>query len=128
MDLRIVTKSIHAYLDYPVAAILVVAPLLFQLGSTHPAARWLSIGTGVAAFLLTFLTDHHLGVMRVIPYSVHLLVDFLVGATFLLAPGLLGLTGLDAWYYWLNGAAVLTVVGLHKPDRVSNPLAVPAGA
>ena len=24
--------------------------------------------------------------------------------------------GIDAYYYWINGAAVLTVVSLHKPE------------
>jgi len=30
----------------------------------------------------------------------------------------LGFAGLDAWYYWANGAAVLLVVSLHKPEAV----------
>lgn len=81
MSLRFVTKSIHAYLDYPVAIGLVVMPFLFGLGAENPLALWLSIATGVAAFGLTLLTDHHLGVIRVLPYSLHLTVDFLVGVT-----------------------------------------------
>ena len=71
---------------------------------------------GAAAFVLTLLTDHQLGVLRVLPYPFHLAVDFSVGAAFFLAPSLFGFTGIDAWYYWANGAAVLTVVSLHKPD------------
>ncbi len=116
MNLRFVTKTIHAYLDYPVALSLMAMPFLLGLGSSHPLALWLSVGTGVAALLLTLLTDHQFGVVRVIPYSVHLAVDFTVGVVFLLAPFVLGFAGLDAWYYWINAIAVLTVVTLHKPD------------
>lgn len=116
MDLRFVTKRIHAYLDYPVAVSLMAAPLVFGLGSSHPAAKWLAIGSGIAAFVLTLFTDHHLGLVRVLPYQLHLAVDFLVGVTFLLAPGILGFTGLDAWYYWANAGAVLVVVALHKSE------------
>jgi len=116
MDLRFVTKRIHAYLDYPVALSLMAAPFLLGLGSSHLWAKWLAFGTGVAAFVLTLLTDHHLGAIRVLPYKLHLAVDFLVGVTFLAAPAVLGFTGIDSWYYWANAGAVLAVVSLHSPD------------
>ena len=67
--------------------------------------------------MLTLLTDHKTGVFRVVPYKFHLAVDFLVGITFVAAPFLLGFQGIDAWFYLANGAAVLAVVGLHKPSE-----------
>ena len=119
MDLRFVTKTIHAYLDYPVAVALMGLPFVLGLGSSNPMALWLSVATGAAAFLLTLLTDHETGVIRVLPYSFHLAVDLAVGIVFLAAPFALGFAGLDAWFYWANAAAVLTVVSLHKPDTVT---------
>lgn len=115
--MKFVTKSIHAYLDYPVALALMGLPFLLGLGTSHPMALWLSVVTGAAALLLTVLTDHHLGLFRVIPYSVHMAVDLLVGLTFLIAPFVFGFTGLDAAFYWMNGAAVCLVIGLHKPEE-----------
>jgi len=126
MDPRIVTKSMHAFLDYPVALSLMTAPFLLGLGSSHSLALWLAVGTGMAAFILTLFTDHKLGVFRVLPYSMHLAVDFLVGVVFLLAPSVLAFNGLDSWYYWANGAAVLLVVGLHKPEPASSLAAATA--
>lgn len=122
--MRFVTKSIHAYLDYPVAFTLMAMPFLLQLGDTNPWAKWLSVGTGIAALILTIFTDHKLGVFRLIPYSVHLGVDFLVGLVFAIAPFALGFNGTDALYYWLNAAAVLTVVSLHKPQDMPTPAMV----
>ena len=116
MNFRFVTKSIHAFLDYPVAFMLMAAPFLLGLGASQSLALWLSVATGVAALILTLLTDHKFGVIRVLPYSVHLAVDAVVGITFLIAPVVLGFQGIDAWFYWANGAAVLMVVGLHKPE------------
>ena len=116
MDPRFVTKTIHAYLDYPVAVALIVLPFVLQLGASNPFALWLSVGTGVAAFLLTVLTDHKLGIVRVLPYRLHLAVDFAVGVVFAVAPFVFGFTGIDAIYYWVNAAAVLTVVSLHRPE------------
>lgn len=114
--MKFVTKQIHAYLDYPVAFALIGLPFLLGLGSSNPIAFQLSLATGIAALILTVLTDHHLGLVRVIPYKIHLLVDFLVGVTFVLAPFIFSFEGLDAYYYWLNGAAVLFVVSMHKSE------------
>lgn len=113
---RFITKTIHAYLDYPVAIGLIVMPFLFGLGAVNPLAFWLSVATGIAAFGLTVLTDHHLGLIRVLPYSVHLAVDGLVGFVFVLAPLALGFSGIEFWYYMALGLAVLAVVGLHKSE------------
>ena len=114
--MRFVTKRIHAFLDYPVAIALMGLPFLLNLGTTNPLALYLSVGTGIAAFALTLSTDHHLGVFPVIPYKGHLAVDALVGIVFVLSPFIFSFEGIDANYYWINGAAVLTVVSLHKPE------------
>lgn len=116
---RFVTKDIHALLDYPVALALMGAPFLLGLGESTPTAKWFSVGTGVAAFILTILTNHKLGVIRVLPYWFHVLVDGLVGITFVISPFVLGFKGLDAWFYWANAVAVLTVVSLSKPSSLS---------
>jgi hypothetical protein len=113
---QFVTKTMHAYLDYPVAISLIAMPFLLGLGTSHPAARWLSVGTGVAAFILTLLTDHKLGAFRVLPYSLHLAVDFTVAVVFFAAPFVMGFKGIDAGYYWANALAVFIVVSLHKPE------------
>ncbi len=120
MDSRFVTKTVHAYLDYPVAASLMATPFILGLGQSNPLALWLSVATGVAALVLTLLTDHHLGVFRVLPYWFHLAVDRLVGVTFLVAPTILGFHGLDAVYYWANAAAVLAVTLLLNKSEGPN--------
>jgi hypothetical protein len=116
MDPRFITKNIHALLDYPVALMLMSAPFLLGLGESNPLAQWLAVATGVAALFLTLLTDHKLGVIRVLPYKFHVLVDGIVGATFLAAPFVFQFSGLDAWFYWINGIAVATVVLLNKNE------------
>lgn len=114
--MKFITKRIHAFLDYPVAIALIALPFLLGLGESNPLALQLSVATGIAAFVLTLLTDHHLGVIKVIPYKIHLAVDFLVAIVFIIAPFIFSFEGLDAYFYWINGAAVLIVVSLHKND------------
>jgi len=119
MSIKFVTKQVHAFLDYPVALSLIVLPVVLHLGTSSPLAFWLAVSVGVAAFVLTVFTDHQLGLVRVLPYSLHLAVDLAVGLLFLAAPSIFGFAGIDAWFYWVNGAAVLTVVSLHKPETSS---------
>ncbi|WP_299531680.1 hypothetical protein [Ulvibacterium sp.] len=111
-----VTKKMHAYLDYPVAVALIVLPFVLGLGGSNPLAWQLSVITGIAAFVLTILTDHQLGLYRIVSYKGHLIVDALVGIVFIVAPFVFSFEGLDAYFYWINGAAVLAVVSLHKPE------------
>src|SRR3954470_9878403 len=123
MSFRFITKSIHAYLiDYPFAIVLLAAPFVLKLG---PAATWLSVVVGVAALLLPALTDHPTGLVRIIPYWLHLWVDRTVGAVFVIAPFAFRFVGLDAWYYWVLAAAVLLTTSVF--DAPEEPVAMRSG-
>ncbi|MCH9661806.1 MAG: hypothetical protein K0U54_12950 [Bacteroidetes bacterium] len=118
--MKFITKRIHAFLDYPVALALIALPFLLGLGPDDSLAKYLSVFTGIAALILTVLTDHQLGIIPIISYRVHLLVDALVAIVFILAPFVFSFGGLDAYYYWINGAAVLLVVSLQKTEINTN--------
>jgi len=115
--MKFVTKKMHAFIDYPVALALIILPFVLGLGESNIIALYASVITGVAALLLTLITDHETGVVKLVSYKLHLIVDFAVGLTFVLLPFVLGFQGLDLIYYLANGIAVLTVVGLHKAEK-----------
>src|ERR1700739_2937559 len=101
MSFRFGTKSIHDYLiDYPVAIVLIAAPFVLKLGQSGPVATWLSVAVGVAALLLAALPAHPPGLVRIIPYWLHLWVDRAVGVLFIIAPFAFEFAGRDASYYW----------------------------
>jgi len=114
--MKFITKDIHALLDYPVALALIGLPFLLHLGESNPLALGLSVSTGIAALILTALTDHKLGILKVLSYKLHLTVDFLVGIVFVLAPFILGFKGIDLFFYLINGITILLVVSLHKGE------------
>jgi hypothetical protein len=119
MPIRFITKSIHAYLiDYPIAIVLMVAPFLLKLGQSNPPALWLSVAAGAAAQLLAALTDHPTGLIRVIPYWLHLWVDRAVGLAFIVATFVFQFTGLDAWYYLVLAAAVLLTTSVFNAPEM----------
>lgn len=128
MRIRFVTRTVHAWLDYPVSASLVATPFIVGIGQTNPLALWLSVATGIAAFVLTVLTDHETGLIRVLPFAFHLTVDRLVGVAFAVIPFVFGFSGLDAWYYWANAAAVLLVTTVLNAPESAVPASTPAHA
>src|ERR1700749_2962719 len=122
MQIRFVTKTVHAWLDYPVALSLFALPFIIGIGADNPWAHWISPAAGVAAFVLTLLTNHATGVIRVIPYWLHVVVDRLVGVVFIVASFAFGFQGLDMWYYLANAVAVLLVtMVLNAPETTAQP-------
>jgi hypothetical protein len=86
---RIIPRPVHAATDYLYAAALVAAPSLVGFeedGQAVLAARALA-GTTVAASLCT---RYELGLLRVIPFNVHLMLDLLAALPTLAMPWVLG--------------------------------------
>src|SRR3954469_168848 len=126
MSFGFITKSLHAYLiDYPIAILLIAAPFVLNLGQSGPLAMWLSVIVGVAALLLAALTDHPTGLVRIIPYSLHLWVDRAVGVVFVIALFAFNFFGLDAWYYLVLAAAVLLTTSVFNAPE--EPVAARSG-
>ena len=120
MSIRFVTRQIHALIDYPVALSLIGAPFLLGIGADNPVAKWLLVGTGAVALVQTILTKFETGLIRVWPYSFHLMVDRIVGVTFLVAPFVLGFNRIDSIYYWANAAALIAATFLlNAPNQHS---------
>jgi hypothetical protein len=86
---------------------------------------WLSVVVGIAALLLAALTDHPTGLVRIIPYSLHLWIDRTVGLVFIIALFAFNFFGLDAWYYLVLAAAVLLTTSVFNAPE--EPVAVRSG-
>ncbi|HXV29970.1 MAG TPA: hypothetical protein VD840_06540 [Sinorhizobium sp.] len=119
MHIRFLTPTWHGVVDYLAAAALLTMPFVLNLGASSPIAKWLSVGTGLAVIVVSMLTDYKYGAIRVLPFKGHLAIDAAVATAFALAPTVFGFTGLDAWFYWLNSAAVFVVVALSVPSEAS---------
>lgn len=125
MHLRFLTPRLHGVVDYLAAASLLTLPFVLGLGETQPLAKWLAVATGAAVVLVSLLTDYRYGAWRLLPFRGHLTIDAAAATVFAVAPTVFGFTGLDAWYYWINAAAVFAVVAVSTSDE---PEALPARA
>lgn len=129
--IRFLPAWLHAIADYAVGGLLVVAALIVG-GSGLAVATGVVVGAVV--LVVSMLTRYPLGVVKVLPFTLHSAGDYLATALLLVAPFTLGFadtdTGLTVLYVGA-GIAVLAVslitdyqygtTGQSTPARVTLP-------
>ena len=87
--MRFLPTSIHGVIDYLWGAALLASPWLFGFADVT-AAKWVAIVFGIGAILYSVFTAYELGVLRILPMSLHLILDGVAGALLAISPFLLG--------------------------------------
>jgi hypothetical protein len=103
----------HAVLDFLLAGALLLLPT--WLGFTG-AALWLSAGAGLLNGVSSMLTAYRGGVVRVLPFRVHLVLDGLIGVAFLGAALLGGFPTLATGYFLVAGLGIGLAVLVTRPS------------
>ncbi len=116
MPIRFVTPALHGIVDYLAGIALIVVPRLLGLGDSSPYAMTLWTAVGVAAIISALLTNYHLGLFKLVPYKLHLMVDLSVAALFAIAPALFDLKGPDMWFTIANAVALVAVVFISQRE------------
>jgi len=100
----------HAIADYAVGAALVVAALLTTSAPDKAVAT--GVVVGVVVLVVSMLTKYPLGVIKVLPFTLHSAGDYLAALLLIVGPFALSFDGstggLDVFYI-IAGAAVLAV-------------------
>ena len=106
---RLLPAWLHAVADYAVGGLLIIVALAVG-GSDGAVATGIVVGAVV--LLVSMLTKYPLGVVKVLPFTIHSAGDYLAAALLVLAPFALnfhsGDAGLTAFYI-VAGIAVLAV-------------------
>ena len=87
--MRFLPTRVHGVLDYLTGILLIAAPWLLGF-ARGGAEQWISVMLGVSALLYSLLTNYELGLVRLIPMPVHLLLDGLSGVLLAASPWLFG--------------------------------------
>ncbi len=87
--MRFVPTRLHGVIDYLWGVTLLASPWLLGYADV-PAAKWLAVIFGVGAILYSLLTAYELGVVRILPMPLHLILDGLGGAFLAASPFLFG--------------------------------------
>jgi hypothetical protein len=106
---RLLPAWFHAIADYAVAALLIVVPLAAG-GSDKAVAAGVTVGIVVA--LVSMMTKYPLGVVKLLPFTIHSAGDYLAAALLVVSPFALGFDGSDGGltaFYIAAGLAVLAV-------------------
>jgi hypothetical protein len=107
--IKLLPAWFHAVADYAVG-ILLIAVALATGGATKAVATGVVVGAVV--LLVSAITRYPLGIVRVLPFTVHSAGDYLAAILLIVAPFALGYSttqhGLSAFYV-VMGAAVLLV-------------------
>lgn len=87
--MKLIDTKTHGYLDYFMGIFLIAAPYVFNLDKEGSESTVL-YALGAAALVYSIITRYELGLIKIIPMKVHLLLDVLSGIFLAASPWLLG--------------------------------------
>lgn len=107
MKFQFLNPTLHGMLDYLAAGALIVLPMLLGLTGI---AFWLSVAGGAGLILYSLLTDYRFGVVKLLSFDLHLLLDLTAAVAFIAAPFVLGFDLFTSAYYFVMAGGVIAVV------------------
>lgn len=87
--MRFLPTSLHGVIDYLWGLALLSTPWLLGFADV-PAAKWVAIVFGIGAILYSALTAYELGILRILPMPMHLILDGIAGIVLAASPWLFG--------------------------------------
>lgn len=85
--MRLISTRLHALLDYSIALLSILSPILFSIEGQRETIVLLSFG--MLIILYSFFTDYNFGMSRQIPMWLHLRMDQLAGLMMMTTPWVL---------------------------------------
>jgi hypothetical protein len=115
----IVPPEVHGVLDYPLAAIIIAGPIVFDFDST--AATVIALAFGAGAAVLAVGTAWSTGIVRFIAPLLHGYADVTVTVALILLPFIIGFDDSTAallFYEIVGGAGLLATLATRFESRV----------
>jgi hypothetical protein len=100
--MRFLPTRVHGVIDYLWGIALMASPWLFGFADVA-AATWVAIVFGAGAILYSAFTAYELGFVKILPMSMHLILDGLGGAVLATSPFLFGFADRVLWPHVLFG-------------------------
>jgi hypothetical protein len=105
--MRFLPTSVHGVIDYLWGMALLSTPWVFGFADV-PATKWTAVVFGLGAILYAALTAYELGIIKILPMSLHLILDGLGGIALAASPFLIGFSDQVYWPYVLFGLFSVT--------------------
>lgn len=108
MSHHLISIRVHGIFDYIFGAVVFVLPWILGLGPDG-SGNWTAIGCGAAVLFYSAITSYERGLLRVLSFDTHLLLDRLVGIILIAGPWLFGFAARTWIPFVILGAAALIV-------------------
>ena len=119
----VIPPFVHGLLDYPLAAVLIVGPLVLDFDDS--AAKWIAFGLGIGAAVLAVGTNWSTGIVRVIPPLLHGYADIVATVALIVLPFIVGFSSdTTALVFYLvvgAGGLVATLATRFEPSTHAKP-------
>ena len=100
--MRFLPTSVHGVIDYLWGLALLASPWILGFADV-PAAKWVAIVFGVGAILYSALTAYELGLLKILPMPMHLILDGIGGIVLAASSFLFGFADQVLWPHLLFG-------------------------
>jgi hypothetical protein len=87
--MRFISTFVHGIEDYALAALLLMSPYLLGFADGS-AAQYVPQAVGAAIFVTSIFTRYEMGLLRIIPMPMHLMLDAGAAILLILSPWLFG--------------------------------------
>jgi hypothetical protein len=118
----IISSLVHGLLDYPLAAVLIVLPLVLDFD--YAPATWIAFAFGICAAGLAVGTAWSTGIVRVIPPLLHGYADIAVTVALIVLPFAVGFashTTALVFYLVVGAGGLLATLATRFEPRTRMP-------
>lgn len=119
--MRVINSRTHTIIGLVVGAVLIVAPWLLGFGDDSDAATWSAVGVGVFIVLNELITTSPASPVKLVPMSVHLILDIVTGIFLALTPWFFGFADEDANVWVPHVVVGILVAGYALMTRADDP-------
>lgn len=103
-----ISSRLHGIFDYLLAMTLVMAPWVLDM-SDNLAPALVSVGIGWFVLMVALVTDYELSAIRIIPLSLHVSLDVILGLFLISSPWLLDFENAPHGLHMMAGLALIAV-------------------
>lgn len=112
--MRFIPRAVHGILDYLAGLLLLASPWLFGYAHDQAVPTDMAMIFGGALMLYTALTNFEVGIVRLLPFPVHMVLDIVMGACLIGSPILFSTGGTAAVVFVLFGIFELAVTAMTR--------------
>jgi hypothetical protein len=125
--IRFLPTRVHGVLDYLVGIALILAPNIFQFSEVGGAAVFVPRVLGAVLILYSLVTRYEWGILKLVPMSYHLMVDFAASVLLAASPFIFGFFSLkpNAWAPHVAVGLIVILVVLVSQTRPGRSTTTP---